>query len=265
MSRAMRLFKAGPAEGIPLKLKRVDNPPARAGPGASAGPGLRGLPHRSTHRRRGNPPPGAAGHPWPPGCGRDRSPGRRGERPGRSVTGLGCPGCTRPAASVNFAGAAKRTSAPRRVSPDFTWTAVLPITCWPRPRTCCPCRPQSRTIRLRRCSAPASSGTGPCGRPILSPGERLGLVGFGASAHLAIQVARFWGCEVYVFTRSAEHRRHAETLGAAWVGGVEEEPPRPLDRAVIFAPAGRLVPLILAKLRPGWDPGHQRHPYVPNP
>ncbi len=85
----------------------------------------------------------------------------------------------------------------------------------------------------------------------LQPGERLGLVGFGASAHLAIQVARYWDCEVYVFTRSEEHRRHAQELGAAWTGGAEEQPPGPLDRAVIFAPAGRLVPVMLEKLRRG--------------
>ena len=85
----------------------------------------------------------------------------------------------------------------------------------------------------------------------LQPGERLGLVGFGASAHLAIQVARHWNCEVYVFTRSPEHRRHAEELGAVWTGGAEDRPPQELDRAVIFAPAGRLVPMILEKLRPG--------------
>ncbi len=85
----------------------------------------------------------------------------------------------------------------------------------------------------------------------LQPGERLGLVGFGASAHLAIQVARHWGCEVYVFTRSEQHRRHARELGAAWSGGIEETPPGELDRAVIFAPAGALVPPTLEKLRPG--------------
>jgi propanol-preferring alcohol dehydrogenase len=85
----------------------------------------------------------------------------------------------------------------------------------------------------------------------LQPGERIGLVGFGASAHLAIQVARYWDCEVYVFTRSPGHRRHAAELGAAWVGGAEDEAPRSLDRAVIFAPAGHLVPTTLAKLRPG--------------
>ena len=85
----------------------------------------------------------------------------------------------------------------------------------------------------------------------LQPGERLGLVGFGASAHLAIQVARYWDCEVYVFTRAREHRRHALELGAAWVGESNDQPPQPLDRAVIFAPAGGLVPTILERLRPG--------------
>jgi len=85
----------------------------------------------------------------------------------------------------------------------------------------------------------------------VTPGERVGLFGFGASAHLAIQVARHWGCPVYVFTRSQKHRWHAEQLGAAWVGGAEESPPEYLDRAVIFAPAGRIVPQALEKLRPG--------------
>jgi len=56
---------------------------------------------------------------------------------------------------------------------------------------------------------------------------------------------------VYVFTRSDEHRQHAEELGAAWVGGTEDTPPKPLDRAVTFAPAGWIVPLALEKLRPG--------------
>ncbi len=84
----------------------------------------------------------------------------------------------------------------------------------------------------------------------IQPGERVGLVGFGASAHLCIQVLTHWGCEVYVFTRSEQHRQHARELGAAWVGGAQDQPPQLLDRAVIFAPAGHLVPLILEKLRP---------------
>jgi propanol-preferring alcohol dehydrogenase len=84
----------------------------------------------------------------------------------------------------------------------------------------------------------------------LQPGERLGLFGFGASAHLSLQVALHWGCEVFVFTRSEDHRKHARQLGAAWVGGAEDQPPKPLDRAVIFAPVGWIVPLALEKLRP---------------
>ncbi len=84
-----------------------------------------------------------------------------------------------------------------------------------------------------------------------SPGDRLGLIGFGASAHLTIQVARHWEGEAYVFTRSEEHREHARFLGAAWVGGIEDKAPGELDCAIIFAPAGHLVPKVLGKLRPG--------------
>jgi propanol-preferring alcohol dehydrogenase len=85
----------------------------------------------------------------------------------------------------------------------------------------------------------------------LQPGQRLGLVGFGGSAHLAIQTARYWGCEVYVMTRAPAHQRHALELGAAWVGGLDVSLPKSLDCAVIFAPSGALVPLTLEKLRPG--------------
>jgi propanol-preferring alcohol dehydrogenase len=85
----------------------------------------------------------------------------------------------------------------------------------------------------------------------VQPGERIGLYGFGASAHIAIQLARQWGCAVSVFTRSANHRALAETLGAAWCGRAEDVPPQPLDRAVIFAPAGGLVPRALSHLRQG--------------
>ena len=83
------------------------------------------------------------------------------------------------------------------------------------------------------------------------PGEVLGLFGFGASAHLTIQVALHWECEVYVFTRSPYHQRHARKLGAKWVGGLDDSPPAFLDRAVIFAPSGAIVPLALEKIRPG--------------
>jgi propanol-preferring alcohol dehydrogenase len=85
----------------------------------------------------------------------------------------------------------------------------------------------------------------------LQPGERLGLIGFGASAHLAIQIATHWDCEVLVYTRSEDHRQLARELGAVWVGGIQDQAPAVLDRAVLFAPVGDLVPLILGKLRPG--------------
>ncbi len=85
----------------------------------------------------------------------------------------------------------------------------------------------------------------------IQPGGRLGLYGFGASAHVTIQVARHWGCEVYVFTRSEEHQRHALELGAVWVGQAQDSPPEELDSAITFAPAGWLVPEALRVLRKG--------------
>ena len=83
------------------------------------------------------------------------------------------------------------------------------------------------------------------------PGERLGLYGFGGSAHIAIQVAVHWGCEVLVFTRSEAHRTLARQLGAHWAGRVEDDPPGRLDSAVIFAPVGGLVLDALRVLRKG--------------
>ena len=72
-------------------------------------------------------------------------------------------------------------------------------------------------------------------------GGRLGLFGFGASAHIVIQIAKYWGCQVYVFTRGEQHRKLARDLGAVWAGGAEETPPTKMQSAIIFAPAGRLV------------------------
>jgi alcohol dehydrogenase, propanol-preferring len=82
-------------------------------------------------------------------------------------------------------------------------------------------------------------------------GDRVGLFGFGASAHLAISVLCSWDCEVYVATRGASHRKLAETLGAVWVGTEAERPPVPLDRAVTFAPSGDVVIAALSSLRKG--------------
>jgi len=88
-------------------------------------------------------------------------------------------------------------------------------------------------------------------RAEVQPGERVALLGFGASAHLVLQVLAYWGCETVVLTRGEEHRQLARDLGATWVGRAAELPPVPCDRAVVFAPAGELVPVALQVVRPG--------------
>jgi len=81
--------------------------------------------------------------------------------------------------------------------------------------------------------------------------RRVGLFGFGASAHLAIQVALHWGWEVYAFTRGEAGRSLALEMGARWSGEADDDPGVPLDSAVTFAPAGELVPAALARVAPG--------------
>ena len=85
----------------------------------------------------------------------------------------------------------------------------------------------------------------------VAPGERVGLYGFGSSASLAITVLQSWKCEVYVATRGENHRQRAVSLGATWVGKEDEMPPVKLDRAVTFAPSGKVVVSALSALRKG--------------
>jgi len=85
----------------------------------------------------------------------------------------------------------------------------------------------------------------------IKPGSRLGFYGFGAAAHVAIQVARHWKAEVYASTRDARHQKLALELGAAWAGGTLDEPPKKLDSAIVFAPAGEIVPAALKALKKG--------------
>ena len=82
-------------------------------------------------------------------------------------------------------------------------------------------------------------------------GGRLGLYGFGAAAHVAIQVACYWGADVYACTRDERHQKLALELGAVWAGGTVAEPPQKLDSAIIFAPAGEIVPAALKALKKG--------------
>ena len=93
-------------------------------------------------------------------------------------------------------------------------------------------------------------------RSLTAAGEearRLGIYGFGAAAHIIAQVAHWQGRQIYAFTRPGDDaaQRFARTLGAVWTGGSDQAPPEPLDAAIIFAPAGPLVPLALAAVRPG--------------
>ncbi|HEY1849911.1 MAG TPA: zinc-dependent alcohol dehydrogenase family protein [Candidatus Binataceae bacterium] len=88
-------------------------------------------------------------------------------------------------------------------------------------------------------------------RAEVRPGATVGLYGFGGSAHLAIQVLKYWGCRVFVMSRGGVHRELAQELGATWIGEADERPPAPLDAAILFAPAGNLVLPALAALDRG--------------
>ena len=85
----------------------------------------------------------------------------------------------------------------------------------------------------------------------IGSGSALGLYGFGAAAHISIQVAKYWGAEVYVCTRHERHQQLARELGAVWAASASEAPPRLLDASILFAPAGELVPPALAALKKG--------------
>ncbi|GAB4400071.1 MAG: zinc-dependent alcohol dehydrogenase family protein [Anaerolineales bacterium] len=85
----------------------------------------------------------------------------------------------------------------------------------------------------------------------VQPGQHLGLYGFGASAHIVLQIARHWGCRVYVFTRGEAHRALARELGAVWAGDARDDAGAPMHASIIFAPAGELVPLALGALDKG--------------
>jgi propanol-preferring alcohol dehydrogenase len=85
----------------------------------------------------------------------------------------------------------------------------------------------------------------------VQPAERVGLFGFGSCASLMIEILQAWKCEVYVVTRGESHRKRAESLGATWVGDEDTKPPVTLDRAITFAPSGKVVVSALSSLRKG--------------
>jgi len=85
----------------------------------------------------------------------------------------------------------------------------------------------------------------------VQPGERVGLFGFGSSASLILPILQFWKCEVFVVTRGENHQKRATSMGATWVGDEGTKPPVPLDRAITFAPSGKVVVDALSRLRKG--------------
>lgn len=85
----------------------------------------------------------------------------------------------------------------------------------------------------------------------IKKGQTIGLFGFGASAHIVIQVAKYWGMEVFVFTRGEEHQKLAQKLGASWVGRPDEVPPKKIHSAIDFTPVGETIPLALKALEKG--------------
>ncbi|MBX7142844.1 MAG: zinc-dependent alcohol dehydrogenase family protein [Oligoflexia bacterium] len=88
-------------------------------------------------------------------------------------------------------------------------------------------------------------------RSAVRPRQRLAIFGFGSSAHITMQIAQAWGVEVFVATRDEKHRRFAKKMGAAWVGATFETLPTLVHGAIVFAPAGEIVPAALRALRPG--------------
>jgi len=105
--------------------------------------------------------------------------------------------------------------------------------------------------RALRATRLLDGDAGVAGKDRGAPPFRLGILGFGAAGHIALQLARARGASVYVMTRDRErHQALARELGAAWVGDAAQPPPQPLDAAILFAPAGELVPPALAALEP---------------
>ena len=170
---------------------------------------------------------------------------------GRSATASAWPGSTGRTVRASSASGARRTSASTRRSRAGRPTAGT------RTRSTVP---EEFAVTLPGCLDDLEAAPLLCAgvigyralrRAEVEPGDRVALFGFGASAHLVIQVLHHWGCEVVVLTRGERHRELARELGAVWVGDAAELPPSPCDRAVVFAPAGELVPVALDVVRPG--------------
>ena len=178
---------------------------------------------------------------------------------GGRATGSACPGSPTPAASAASAPRAARTSASTRASRAGTSTGATPSTPWSTRPTPTRCPRPSTTRRPHRCSAPASSATGPSCGPTSPHGGRLGIYGFGGSAHLTAQIALARGARVHVMTRSPDARELALELGAASVGGGRRGPARAARRRHPLRAGRHAGAPRPGRPRPGRHAGHRRH------
>ena len=167
-----------------------------------------------------------------------------------SASAWAFPGWVSPAAPAATAKADAKTSATMPASPAISSTAATPSTPWPT----------SASLSSAGCLRDAQAAPLLCAgligyRSLVMAGEghRLGLYGFGAAAHIIIQVARHQGREVYAFSRPGDldGQQFARDLGAVWAGGSDTSPPEELDAAILFAPVGSLVPLALRAVAKG--------------
>ena len=268
--RGRRATQAGPYAGVdgrrhagmggrhpgsrrrrPAGAGRAGRPRARSRTGPRAGAGLRRLPHRSPP---GRGRPRAAPRPGHPGA-RDRGRGRPGRPTGPAAggpaTASACPGSPTPAGCADSARRGARTSASTRSSRAGTSTGATPSTpSWTRPtRTALPAAFDDEAAAPLLCAG--IIGYRALERANLPAGGRLGIYGFGGSAHLTAQIALARGARVHVMTRSPAARELALELGAASAAEADAAPPEPLDAAILFAPVGTLVPPALAALDRG--------------
>jgi propanol-preferring alcohol dehydrogenase len=248
--RAMVLGSPGPASSAPLRLAEL--PPPEPGPGeVQVAVELCGVCRTDLHVVEGDLPvrrPGIVpGHEVVGHVSR-LGPGARrfapGQRVGIAWLHAACGRCTY----------CRRGAENLCVEPRFTgWTdpgGYAELLCAPEDFVyALPDALPSRVAAPMLCAG--IIGYRALARSGIRPGGALGLYGFGASAHIVLQLARHQGCRVHVATRGDRHQALAREMGADWVGGADEVPPVKLDAAILFAPAGELVPVALAALDRG--------------
>ncbi|HQF88010.1 MAG TPA: zinc-dependent alcohol dehydrogenase family protein [Acidobacteriota bacterium] len=248
--RAMRLHESAPIEERPLRLEDVPVP--KPGPGEIR---IRvaacGVCHTDLHEAEGDLAlpirPITTGHQIV-GVVDAVGPGALRFRPGDRV---GVPWLGRTCGACRFCAAGRENLCPDAVFTGFHRDGGYADYAVAAEAFACPLPPGVSDTQAAPLLCAGIIGYRALRLSRVRPGEALGLFGFGASAHVAIQIARHWRCRVYVFTRSEAHRELARRQGAEWVGAATEAPPEPLTGGIVFAPAGEIVPRALEHLDRG--------------